>query len=145
MAAQVVDAGQIHQLGGAALQIQLRLQQLHREPRPVADLGMAAGELAEQGGFAGVGHAEHGDAGLVIRQGHGWAAMACADRLIHGWLGVWAGLGQKWAPAGELRHRDQGDPGAPGRRRQAGGPGVAMGRGGSAAGDPGAGHGSRRT
>ena len=61
VAAQVVDPRQVDQLGGGALQIHVGLHQIHREPRPIADMGMAAGELVEQGRFARIGHAQNGD------------------------------------------------------------------------------------
>ena len=61
VAAQVVDARQVHQLQRLPLDAELRLHQVNREARPIADLGVAAGELVEQGGFARVGHAQQGD------------------------------------------------------------------------------------
>ena len=68
-AAEVVDARQVHQLVGGAAGISRHRapQQLHREPGPVGDFGIAAGEAVVEGGLAGVGHAQQGHRDAAAR------------------------------------------------------------------------------
>lgn len=62
-AAEVVEARQVHQLMRAAMAIVWHgsPQQLHRQPRPVGDGRVAAGEPVEEGRLAGVGHPQQGE------------------------------------------------------------------------------------
>ena len=60
--AQVVDPGQVDELHHLVAEQQLRAQQIDRDARPVADLGLRAGQAVEQGRLARVGHADQRDA-----------------------------------------------------------------------------------
>ena len=75
-AGEVVHTGQIDQLEGVSIGVggQAAPQEIHREPRPVAHLGMAAREPVEEGRFARVRHAQqghHGGSGGVHGPGPG--------------------------------------------------------------------------
>ena len=59
-AVQVVDAGEVNQLEVLPLELNIALVQVHREPRPITDRRMAAGDAIKEGGFAGIGHAHQG-------------------------------------------------------------------------------------
>ena len=61
VSAQIVNARQVDQLHQIAAHNQTRTQQVDRDARPVAHLGVGACQPIEQGGFAGVGHAHQGD------------------------------------------------------------------------------------
>ena len=61
-AVQVVDAGQVDDLHHVVAEQDLAAEQLDRDAGPVADACRAAGHAVEQGGLAGVGHAQQCDA-----------------------------------------------------------------------------------
>ena len=59
---QVVDAGQVDDFHHVAAEQDLAAEQFDGNARPVADARRAAGHAVEQGGLAGIGHAQQCDA-----------------------------------------------------------------------------------
>ncbi len=74
---QVVNSGQIDQFGDTVAHRQFYGHQVHGDAGPVADAHGRAAQAVEQGGLAGIGHAQQGDtlhcrSGLVGSDGDGW-------------------------------------------------------------------------